>query len=227
MYLQNGDTARLIGIVHRHLTVKPTRTKQRRIKNVPAVGRRHDNHALIDGKAVHFHQQLIQGLLALIMTAAQTRAAMTTHRVDLINKHDGRRGLLGLIEQIAHAACANANEHFHKVGAGNGEERHVRLARHGLSQQGLTRAGRSHQQHALWDTRTHIKIILRVAQEVYHFLKLFLFLVRTGYVGKRDLIAAGISHTGTALAEVHDLIVAAALGAHHEIPQHHEQTDSQ
>ena len=49
------------------------------------------------------------------MTAAETRAAMTTHRIDLVDEDDARRVLLALLEQIAHARGANADEHFNKV----------------------------------------------------------------------------------------------------------------
>ena len=68
--LQNFHTAFLVGIVYRHLTVKAARTQQRRVEDIPAVGSRHDDDAFVDGETVHLHQQLVQGLLALVVTAA-------------------------------------------------------------------------------------------------------------------------------------------------------------
>ena len=59
-----------IGIGHLHLTVKAARTQQGRVQHVGAVGCRNDDDALIGLKAVHFNQQLVERLLALIMTAA-------------------------------------------------------------------------------------------------------------------------------------------------------------
>ncbi len=188
MHLQNFHTALLVGIVHRHLTVKAARTQQRGVENIPAVGRRHDDNAFVDGEAVHLHQQLVQGLLALVVTAAQTRAAVTAHRVDLIDEDNGRRGLLGLIEQVTDAAGTHAHEHFHKVGAGNGEEGRIGLACHGLGQQGLTGARRAHQQHALGNARAHGGIGLGVLQEIDHLLKFFLFFLGSGHVLERDLV---------------------------------------
>ena len=49
------------------------------------------------------------------MTAAQASAAMTADRVDFINEDDARRVLLALFEKIAHAAGADADEHFDEV----------------------------------------------------------------------------------------------------------------
>ena len=53
---------------------------------------------------------------------------MAAHRVDLIDEDDAGCILLALLEHVAHAARADANEHLDKVGAGNREERYVRLA---------------------------------------------------------------------------------------------------
>ena len=39
---------------------------------------------------VHLHQQLVQRLLALVVPAAETGAAVATHRVDLVDEDDAR-----------------------------------------------------------------------------------------------------------------------------------------
>ena len=144
VHLQDGNTPRHIGVIDENRAVKAAGTQQRGVKNVAAVRRRHDNNALVDCEAIHLDQQLVQRLLAFVVSAAQTRAAVATHGVNLINKDDGRGSALGLIEQVADAARAHAHEHLHKVRAGNGEERHARLARNRLCQQGFCpcRAGR-------------------------------------------------------------------------------------
>ena len=223
VHLEDGHTAVQVGIVHRHLPVEAAGAQKRGVKNVAAVGGRHDDHAFVDGKAVHFHQQLVQRLLALVVTAAQARAAVTAHRVDFVDKHNGGRGLLGLLKQIAHAACAHTHEHFHKVGAGDGEEGHVGLAGHGLGQQGFARAGRAHQQNALGNAGAQLGVMLGVAQEIDHLLQLFLFLLGTRHIGEGHLVLGGILHPGAAAAEGHHLVVAPRLAAHHEIPQRQEQ----
>jgi energy-converting hydrogenase Eha subunit H len=53
-------------------------------------------------KAIHFHQQLVQRLLALVVAAAHAGAALTTDSVDFVDEDDAGRLLLGLLEHVAH-----------------------------------------------------------------------------------------------------------------------------
>ena len=55
----------------------------------------------------------------------------------------------GLLEHVADAGGADADEHLHEVGAREAEEGHARLAGDGLGQQRLAGARRPDQQHAL------------------------------------------------------------------------------
>src|SRR6185295_5322008 len=87
--------------------------------------------------------------LALVVPAAEPRAAVAADGVDFVDEQDARRVALALLEEISHAAGAHADEHFHEVRAGHREERHSSLAGHGLREQRLARAGRSEQQRAL------------------------------------------------------------------------------
>ena len=65
--------------------------------------RREQDHALLLVEAVHLDEQLVERLLALVVTTAEARAAVATDGVDLVDEHDrGRRGLR-LLEQVAHA----------------------------------------------------------------------------------------------------------------------------
>jgi len=162
---------------HIHLTVEPSGTQQRRIEDIHTVGGGQHHHALVGAEAVHFHQQLVQGLLPLIVAAAQTAAALTAHRVDLVDEHDGGRVLLGLHKQVADTAGADAHVHFHKVGAGDGQELYPRLTGHCLGQQRFTGARRAHQQHALGDVRAQLQVLLRVAEEFHDLLQFLFFLV--------------------------------------------------
>ena len=54
-----------------------------------------------------------------------------------------------LLEQVAHARGADADEHLDELGAGDREERHLGLAGDRLGQQRLAGAGRADQEHAL------------------------------------------------------------------------------
>ena len=108
--------------------VEATGAQDRRVEHVGAVGRRDDDDAFVRLEAVHLDEELVQRLLALVVTAAEAGAAVTTDGVDLVDEDDAGRVLLPLLEQVANAARADADEHLDEVGARDGEERHARLA---------------------------------------------------------------------------------------------------
>ena len=56
---------------HHHLSVEAARTQERGVQHVRAVGGGDDDDAVVGLEAVHFHQELVQGLLALVVAAAQ------------------------------------------------------------------------------------------------------------------------------------------------------------
>ena len=69
-----------------------------------AVGRGDYDHLRMRVETIHFDQNGVERLLALVMSAAgETGAALATHGVDLIKEDDAGRILLRLLEQIAHA----------------------------------------------------------------------------------------------------------------------------
>ena len=124
-------------------------------------------------EAVHLDQHLVERLLALVVTAAHTRAAVATDGVDLVDEDDGGAGLLGLLEQVAHAARAHADEHLDEVRTGDREERHARLACDRASQQRLAGSGRAVEQHALGDLgadRLELRGVLEELLDLLEFL---------------------------------------------------------
>ena len=115
MHFEDFLAANNIRIGHNNLTVKATRAQQRRVQHVRAVGGRNQNNALIGFKPVHLNQQLIERLLALIITAAETGTTMATDRINLINKDDARGIGFGLLKHVADTARADTDKHFNKV----------------------------------------------------------------------------------------------------------------
>jgi hypothetical protein len=97
-----------------HLTVETARTQQRMIKNVWSVCCRHDDHAGGFVEAIHLGQDLIEGLFAFVVPAADACAALASNRVQLVDKDDRGAGFACILEQTAHSRCANADEHFHE-----------------------------------------------------------------------------------------------------------------
>ena len=144
-------------------------------------------------EAVHLHEHGVEGLLTLVVSAADAGEAGAADGIDFVDEEDAGRVLLGLGEHIAHAAGANAHEHLHEVRTADAEEGHLRLAGDGLGQQGLARAGRPHEEDAFGDAAAEGLEALGIAQEFDDFLHLFLGLVYAG-----DIFEA---HLGLVFAE--------------------------
>ena len=143
MNLEDLLAADDVGIRHHDLPVEAARAQQRRIEHVGTVGRSDQDHAFIGLEAVHLDEQLVQRLLALVIAAAEAGAAVAADRVDLVDEDDARRILLCLVEHVAHAGGAHADEHLDEVRAGDGEEGNVRLAGDSARKQRLAGAGRT------------------------------------------------------------------------------------
>ena len=210
------------------LPVKAARAQERGVEDVDAVRRGEDDNALVRGEAVHLDEQLVERLLALVVAAAEAAAALAADGVDLVDEDDGRSVLLGLREEVAHAARADADVHLHKVGAGDGEELHPGLTGHGTREQRFARAGRADEQDALWDVRAEAEILLRIAQELHDLLQLLLLLVRARDVAERSLSIALAGRLDAGLAEAGHLAVhPAARVAGHEVHQQDERQNRQ
>src|SRR5439155_24455872 len=111
--------------------------QQRGVEDVGPVRRSEEDDSIIAFKAIHFDEQLIERLLALIVTATQPGPAMPADGVDLVDEDDTRRVRLALLKQVAHAWGPDADEHFDEVGAGHGKERPAGLIGDRLREQRL------------------------------------------------------------------------------------------
>ena len=176
------------GKTHNYAAVETAGAQQRGIEHIGAVGGGDKNHAVVGFEAVHLDEQLVQGLLALVVSAAEAGAAMAADRVDFVDEDDAGSVLLALLEEVADAACADADEHLDKIGTGDGEERHVGFAGHGTGEQGLAGSRRSDEKHALGDASAELLELLRLAQVLDDLLQLFLGFVDAGHILKRDLL---------------------------------------
>ena len=223
MHAQNLFASANIRTAHHHAAVKTPGAQQRRIEHVRPVRRRHQDDAFVRFEAVHLDQQLVQSLLALIVSAAQACAAMTSNGVDFVDEDDAGRILLALLEQIAHAAGAHADEHLHEVRTRDREERNVGFAGDGPGQQSLTGSRRPDQQHALGNASAQLLELLRLAQELDDLPQLFLGLIDAGHVLERDFLLLHGEQPRAALAERQRLVSAGLHLADHEEPQCAEQ----
>src|SRR5205823_8474654 len=136
-------------------------------------------------------EELVQGLLALVVAAAEAGAAVAADGVDLVHEDDARRSLLRLFEKVAHTARANADEHLDEVRARDREERHTRLASDRAREERLPGARRPVEQDALGNPRPQRLELLRVLEELLDLLELVDRLLDSGHVLEADLRRIG------------------------------------
>src|SRR5581483_8484191 len=154
MHLEDLRAAFDVRTIDDDLPVETARTQQRRVQYVRTVRGSDENNAGILIEAVHFDEQLVERLLALVVAAAQACAALAAHGINFIDEDDARCGFFRLVEQVSHARCAHADKHFNEVRTGDGEKRHAGFARDRASEKRLAGARRSEKQHALWNARS-------------------------------------------------------------------------
>jgi hypothetical protein len=102
VHLQNLLATANVRQPDHHLPVETTRAQQRRVEHIRTVGGGDHDDAIVALEAIHLDQQLVEGLLALVMTAAQTGATVAADRIDLVDEDDAGRLLLGLLEHVTH-----------------------------------------------------------------------------------------------------------------------------
>ena len=86
------------------LAVKTTGTHQGLVQDVGAVGRCEDDHATVGPKPVHLRQELVQGVLPLVVgPEVRVLAACPANGVNLVDEDDGWGLLFGLLEKVADA----------------------------------------------------------------------------------------------------------------------------
>ena len=134
-----------VGAVDNDLTVKTARAQQRRVENVWTVRRRENDHTGLALKTVEFDKKLVQGLLALIVTSAETSASVPTHCVDFVDEHNRRGSSFCLRKQVADSAGTDTHKHLDEVRTRDGEERYVRFPGNGPGKQRLAGPGRADQ----------------------------------------------------------------------------------
>jgi hypothetical protein len=194
MHFQDLLPAFDVRAIDHDLAIETAGPQQGRVEHVGAVRRRDQDHAGVLIEAVHLHEQLIERLLALVMAAAQTRAALAADGVDFVDEDDARRRLFRLIEEVANARGAHADEHFDEVRTGNGEKRHAGFARNRAREQRFAGARRAEQQHALGNARAERLELLGVLQELDNLAELLLGLIHARNVVERHLGAVFREH---------------------------------
>ena len=115
--LEDLRPALAVGAVDGDLAVEAAGAQQRRVEDVGPVGGRDHDDVVLRLEPVHLDEQLVERLLALVVPAAEPRAAVAPDGVDLVHEDDARAVLLGLLEQVPDARGADADEHLDEVRA--------------------------------------------------------------------------------------------------------------
>ena len=185
---ENLATAREVRQIHRDGTVEATWACECRVEDVGTIGRRDDDDLRVRIETVHLDEDRVERLLALIVAARrEASATTTTDRVDFVEEDDARRILLRLLEEVAHAAGADADEHFDEVRTRDRVEGDACFASDGLREQCLAAARRAREQHAARNTTAEFREALRVLEELDDLLDFFLRFVDACDVVERDL----------------------------------------
>src|SRR5690606_764892 len=173
---------------------------------------------------VHLHEELVERVLALVVAAHHHAfAAAPPDGVDLVDEDDARRFFLRLLEQVAHARRAHADEHLDEVGAGEREERRARLARHRFGEQRLAGSRRADEQHALGQLAAELGKLLRVLEKIDDFDDFLFGFVEARHVFEGDLLLAHrVEQHRLVLADVEHLR-ARIHAPQQEDPQQHDQ----
>src|SRR4029077_14724900 len=169
---EDGAATADVRTVEHHMAVEAARAEQRRIQDVGPVGRGDHDDVLVGLEPVHLDEELVEGLLALVVTTTEAGAALAADRVDLVDEDDARRILLGLIKKVANASRADADEHLDELGAADAEEGHPSLAGHRLAEQRLAGTRRPDEEDALGDARAHRDELVGVLEELDDLVQL-------------------------------------------------------
>ena len=224
VHLQDRLAALQVRCLDGDLTIEAARAQQRRIQDVGAVRGRDEDDVGALVEAIHLDEELVERLLALVVAAADPAAAVASHRVDLVDENDGRRVLLGALEELTHTGSTHADVQLHELRTGDREEGGLRLAGHSLGEQGLTGSGRPVEQDAARDARAHLVELVRGRQELADLLKLLHGLVLTGHVREGHVRAFLVEFLGARLGEAahHPR---ARHGTHNEVEGAHEDQE--
>ena len=203
VYSENTRAALEVGKVNGDLTIETAGTEEGLIENIGTVGGGNGDNAGIAIETVHLDEDLVDGLLALVVAAGETGTTLTTDGIDLINEDDAGGILLGLAEDITDTGGTDANEHLDELGTRDGDEGYAGLTGHGLGEKGLTGTGRSVKDDTTGDAATISRVNLGLLEEVNNLGQLELGTVTSGNVLEGNAGVGDHLDLGLGLAKSH------------------------
>jgi hypothetical protein len=198
---EDGFAAIDVRGVDDNLAIEAAGPEQGPIEDVGPVGRGENDDAGIGGEAVHFNEELVDGLLAFVIDSPDVNAALTSNGVEFVDEDDAWGFCFGLLKQVANAGCADADEHFDKITAADGEERGMGFSRDRFREQGLASAGRADEQNAFRDACANGFIAVRVLEKIDDFGQFLFGFFAAGHVLEGDAGFLFGDEAGAAFAE--------------------------
>ena len=129
MDLENGNAANLVRPIDEDLAIEAPGSEQGWIENLRPVRRSQQHNPRLRIETVQLHEQLVERLLFFII-AAKHRADATgpSQGIQFIDEDYARCDLSGLLEQITHARCTDANKHLDEFRSADRKEWHMRFS---------------------------------------------------------------------------------------------------
>ena len=115
MDLKNINSSVNIGKIYGYLSVETTGTEKCGIKNVGTVSCGDNDNSFVRAESVHLNEKLVEGLLTLVVTAAETCASVTADCVDLVYEYDGSGGFSRRVKEVAYTGSAYTDVHFNEI----------------------------------------------------------------------------------------------------------------
>ena len=216
-----------VGCIDGHPAIESTGAQQRRVQDIGAVGRGDHDHGAIGIEAVHLHQQLVERLLALLVGAHLGATALAPQGIDLIEKEDAGRVLLGVTKQISNARGADANEHLDEVRAAQREVGNARFAGDCPREQGLPGAGWANQEDPARHPGPELPKTLGRFEKLDDFLQLAFRLVDAHDLRKRHRLTVAGARLGEVLGHRSHRIAQQIRAPQHDDEQCHQHEQSE
>ena len=220
--LEDGDASLEVRPVDDDAPVKAAGAQQGLVQDLGPVGGPDDQDTLGGLKAVHLREQLVESLLPLLVAPSIPGVTASADGVDLIDKNDAGRILIGFLEQITHSGSAHADIELDEIRACQGKEGHMRLSGDSLGEQGLACSGRPHKKGSLGKFCADLDIPAGIVQEIDDLDQRLLGLILSGDILEGDPGLLLDIFLGRALADAHN-----AAAAAHPLEQYAEQPPHQ
>src|SRR6056300_1888482 len=155
-----------------NLTVETTWTEEGVIEDVDTVRSSDDHNTSLIIETIHLGQELVNGLLTLVIGWHISTTTLLTNSINLIDEHDTRLILSCLLEKFAYALGSNTYEHLNEVRGRTLDEGDIGLTSDGSSEEGLTRTWSTSEEGTTRNLSTTSIVAFRFFEEIHNLFEL-------------------------------------------------------